>query len=259
MTLYKYQGAGNDFVIIDNYDGQHDLSVDQIRSLCDRRFGIGADGLIFYEKSEKYDFKMRFFNADGSCGMMCGNGGRCIIAFAASKGLEHFVFEAPDGVHSGSIISREGNTSVVRLKMMNVTGVKGYFMNTGCRHLVVFKRNVADLDVVKLGRKLRYKPEYAPEGTNVDFVQRCKDHLFVRTYEKGIEVETLACGTGVVATAIAAYIKGIRFSPPRDGRYIYPVYTTHHQLSVEFTPDGNSFNEIYLTGEAVHVFTADQK
>lgn len=230
MTVYKYHGAGNDFLIADGRDIDIDLSAGRIARLCERHTGIGADGVMVLERSSDADFRMRYYNSDGSGGMMCGNGGRCIVAFAADLGYESFTFQAPDGQHvaelENSVEAFSSEPRIVRLKMKDVQGAALYenrtdamfpdvFLDTGTRHLVHFVEDVGECDVVGTGRSLRYDPRFAPQGVNVNFV-RVNDFLpdgnldiDVRTYEKGVEDETLACGTGIVASSMASWIRGV--------------------------------------------------
>ncbi len=265
MIFYKYQGAGNDFLVADNRDGHINLNVSDIKRLCDRHYGIGADGLMLLEKSAKYDFRMVYYNSDGSGGMMCGNGGRCIVAFAADLGFRSFDFEAADGFHTAELLEDSGNRKIVRLKMKNVSCVKqenenSWFIDTGTRHAVRFVENLDSLDIVKKGREIRYDSIYAPEGVNANFAQvlHCGDRneiLRVRTYEKGVEDETCACGTGITACALAASIKYPEiWHPDCNGRTIVAVKALNDSLSVDFKPDGNGgFADVWLTGPAVKV------
>jgi len=273
MKLYKYQGAGNDFIILDQSESEFTLSTESIKKLCDRRFGIGADGLIIFGPSSQYDFSMKFFNSDGSSGMMCGNGGRCIISFAASRGVKprsedgRYVFEAPDGIHSGDIISCEGKKSIVRLKMSDVHLVEpfwdGLYMNTGCPHLVFACTSGIDtMDVNSEGPRWRHDPAFSPIGTNVDWTEIQGDRLRVRTFEKGVEGETLACGTGVIAAAISAFIRfGATcqaFETTSEGLLKCHIRTSCNNLEVEFLPSPKApYTNIWLTGDAVEVFTAE--
>lgn len=268
MELYKYSGAGNDFIVIDGRT--EDVSVyrqvEKICSLCSRKSGfvaadgrVGADGLMILSSSAVCDFRMEFYNPDGSGGMMCGNGGRCIAAFADSLGIKPaagraFLFEAPDGLHSAEIISQRGNSCIVRLNMIDVTEYRrelgGWFVNTGTRHLVLFVPDVESVDVEREGREHRWNPVFAPEGVNVNFVSPAQDgHLLcVRTFEKGVEAETLACGTGITASAVAAYLQSGAVSD--GGSVSYEIQARQDRLSVEFVPDGDCFREVYLTGPA---------
>lgn len=283
MKFYKYQGAGNDFLIADNRDASIveregvlysavsglDWSM-QISELCDRRYGIGADGLMLLETGEDCDFRMTYFNSDGSGGMMCGNGGRCIVAFAADLGITHFDFHAADGFHSAEIVSSEGKSKVVRLKMKDVSGItaydsldavsvpsKGCFLDTGTRHYVRFVDDLDNYDIVAEGREIRYNaPELQPIGANVNFVQPTSGILKVRTYEKGVEDETFACGTGIVASCIAAYCEGVTptYIYKECGRVKFDVQAKRDPLSVDFIPSvSDEFSDVWLTGPAAYV------
>ena len=269
MKFYKYQGAGNDFLIADNRDGSIQLTTAQIAALCDRRYGVGADGLMLLESSPEYDFRMVYYNSDGSGGMMCGNGGRCIVAFAADMGIEHFDFDAADGFHVAQIIAEEGMTKTVRLKMKDVEGYEyhealtgpecasnGYFLDTGTRHYVRFVPGLDAYDILTEGRDIRYNAEeLQPIGANVNFVEPYEGGVKVRTYEKGVEDETFACGTGIVASCIASYVNGV--SPSRiydDGRVRYDVKAKRDSLSVDFVPtDEIVAQDVWLTGPATYV------
>lgn len=283
MTLkfYKYQGAGNDFLIADNRDGSIRLTAGQIAVLCDRRYGVGADGVMLLESPDENlssdelrqstdGFRMTYYNSDGSGGMMCGNGGRCIVAFAADMGIVNFNFMAADGHHSAEIISSDGKEKTVSLQMKNVsecvhydslTGVDvpsdGYFLDTGTRHFVRFVRGVDEYDVVSEGRDIRYgAEELQPVGANVNFVEPCGGILKIRTYEKGVEDETFACGTGIVASCIAAYKEGIAPSSESAGIVTYDVKAKRDRLSVTFKPMEPSYGvaeNVYLTGPATFV------
>lgn len=273
MTFYKYQGAGNDFLIADNRDGGIILSENDIRTLCDRRYGFGADGLMLLENSRSHDFKMVFFNPDGSCGMMCGNGGRCITAFAARIFAEResnnvkrlFAFEAADGLHHAEIT--EWNETLtrmtIRLGMSDVNGISyipeenGYFLDTGARHFVKFmEAGLEDAEILYEGKRLRHSSLFAPQGANADFVQPAQDILMVRTYEKGVEDETYACGTGIAASAVAAWKAGY-LKQGEDGKVRTAIKAKRDMLSVEFIPgnDGGSAHGIILTGPAVMIGT----
>ena len=269
-TFYKYQGAGNDFLIADNRDGSIHLSVERIAALCDRRYGVGADGLMLLESGGEYDFRMVYYNSDGSGGMMCGNGGRCIVAFAADMGMTRYDFEAADGFHTAEIIASEGLSKTVRLKMKNVdsclryeslAGVKvpsdGFFLDTGTRHYVRFVSGIEGYDVVSEGRDVRYNAEeLQPVGANVNFVEPASGILKIRTYEKGVEDETYACGTGIVASCLAAYAAEISpSSVAADGRVLYDVKAKRDMLSVDFMPgtDGMLAEDVWLTGPAALV------
>ena len=267
MKLYKYQGAGNDFLIADNRDGVIALTAQQVAKLCDRRYGIGADGLMLLESSEDYDFRMVYYNSDGSGGMMCGNGGRCIVAFAADRGLKHFDFDAADGFHTAQILEDRSGVKIVRLKMKDVhgyeqyeslTGVNvqsdGYFLDTGTRHYVRFVSGLEEYDVVAEGRDIRYNAkDLQPVGANVNFVEPYDGGVKVRTYEKGVEDETFACGTGIVASCLASYVHGLKPTAIcQDGRVRYDVMAKRDSLSVDFIPDQLA-KDVWLTGPATYV------
>ena len=269
VTFYKYQGAGNDFLIADNRSGDLQLSTEQIASLCDRRYGVGADGLMLLENSLEYDFRMVYYNSDGSGGMMCGNGGRCMVSFAADQGIVHFDFEAADGFHTAQILAAEGTQKTVRLKMKDVatmlkyaslTGVnvtsEGCFLDTGTRHFVRFVDGLDSYDIVSEGREIRYKgQELQPVGANVNFVEPFDGGVKVRTYEKGVEDETFACGTGIVASCVASYVNGLQPSEScSDGRVRYDVQAKRDLLAVDFVASEKIVAEdVWLTGPATYV------
>lgn len=260
MHFYKFQGAGNDFVLIDQRERrwltrQHG---ETIKWLCDRRFGIGADGLILLEYHNQYDFEMVYFNADGNESSMCGNGGRCIAAFAQKIGVtgEKCRFWAIDGEHEAYI---DPDTQLVSLKMTDVQQVENeenvFVLNTGSPHYVRFEHNIREADMVKEGRAVRYSERFAEKGINVNLVEKMADgSLEIRTYERGVEDETLACGTGVTAAAIAAYIHEKTEAAPM----LIRVKARGGDLSVRFMPHANgSFSELWLTGPAEFVFDGD--
>ena len=269
MTFYKYQGAGNDFLIADNRSGELHISTEQIASLCDRRYGVGADGLMLLERSAEYDFRMVYFNSDGSGGMMCGNGGRCMVAFAVDLGIEHFDFDAADGFHTAQILAASGAQKTVRLKMKDVadiqkyeslTGVnvpsQGCFLDTGTRHYVRFVEGLESYDIVSEGRDIRYNgQELQPVGANVNYVEPFDGGVKVRTYEKGVEDETFACGTGIVASCVASYVTGLKPSETfEDGRVKYDVMAKKDALSVDFIPSETLVaKDVWLTGPATFV------
>lgn len=270
MKFYKYQGAGNDFLIADNRDGAISLTPEQVASLCDRRYGVGADGLMLLEQSDCHDFRMVYYNSDGSGGMMCGNGGRCIVAFAADRGLTHFDFEAADGFHTAQVLSDADGVKTVRLKMKDVDEIRhfdvldgpsvpseGYFLDTGTRHYVRFTDDVDGYDVVGEGCDIRWNAvELMPTGTNVNFVEPSEGFLKVRTYEKGVEDETFACGTGIVASCIAAYVHGVCPSAKEGDSVRYDVHAKRDCLAVDFVPSGEvgfPVSDVWLTGPASYV------
>ncbi len=339
IHAYKYQGAGNDFVIIDNRTGEFDkISPECVNRLCDRRFGIGGDGLMLLGKSERYDFSMRYFNSDGPEGTMCGNGGRCLVAFASKMGLEKFEFEAIDGYHKADVLQKGEHANIVRLKMIDIddfgpftpSSTEGrsellkaasleydaapdcFFINTGSPHYVEYVKNVADYPVDALGKYWRWHKDFE-KGTNVNFVEviptspnsaikalqqygilgaeeNLCGSLKVRTYERGVEAETFACGTGVTASALTAFRRRMlqldmsetpdaatsasAANPARPcttvpaecahgHKYIYAVNALGGELAVEFEYEkeaGNvsgKFRNIYLTGPATFVFETD--
>ncbi|WP_075348756.1 diaminopimelate epimerase [Algoriphagus marinus] len=249
ISFYKYQGTGNDFVMIDDRNEVFDLTdLDLISKLCDRRFGVGADGLILIRNHADLDFEMIYFNADGSQSM-CGNGARCAVAFSEFLGIVHHKtnFLAIDGPHEAVI-----EDGLVQLKMGDVETLekKGddIFVNTGSPHHIRFVEKVREYPVYEKGKEVRFDQEYAPAGTNVNFVEKIDvDELFVRTYERGVEDETLSCGTGVTAAAIA-------FSKDKPTSNV-KINTLGGQLSVKFQslPDG-TFQDIWLIGPAKQVF-----
>lgn len=270
MDIFKYQAAGNDFILIRSLESRAELTGQEIVRLCDRRYGIGADGIIILEKSKVHDFAMRFYNNDGSSGMMCGNGGRCIVDLAWRSGLRHsgedgsWTFEAPDGIHCGKVLSSEGKCSQVRLGMNDIRDIEeihipaddgqeptAWKMNTGTDHLVIFRNGIDSMDVQYEGSRWRYAPQFAPRGVNVNFVQpsRNGNPLHIRTYERGVEYETLSCGTGVVAAAAAAWLRG-------DHSGKYTLRTTHDTFSVSFSRRNGTFSDVMIEGPVQQVFQA---
>lgn len=255
VHFYKYQGTGNDFIIIDNRENSIQLTTDQIAQLCDRRFGIGADGLMLLENHEELDFSMSYFNSDGNESTMCGNGGRSLVRFANHLGIikDKTIFNSIDGVHQAVINSN----NTISLEMQNVDSVnkvnQNFFLNTGSPHYVTFKEDVKNIDVFKRGKEIRNSSEFSPGGTNVNFVEFIDDKIFVRTYERGVEDETLSCGTGVTASAICASIV------QNTDKNSYDIITKGGNLNVSFKKVGNSFQDIWLTGPAEMVFKGEIK
>lgn len=269
MDIFKYQGAGNDFVLVRSLDSRAEFTEQEIIRLCDRRYGIGADGLIIMEDSPLHDFSMRFYNNDGSSGMFCGNGGRCIIDLAWRSGLPasgtdgSWTFSAPDGLHSGKVLSHDGRRSRILMGMNDIVSVEeihlpeesgqettAWKMNTGTDHIVIFRENIADMDVQSEGRRWRYAPQFAPKGVNVDFVRSTGaggSLLHVRTYERGVEYETLSCGTGIIAAAAAAWLRG-------DHSGKYTLRSTHDTFSVSLQRRKGIFTDILIEGPAEQVF-----
>lgn len=261
LKFYKYSGAGNTFVVIDGrtIDASRFKRKEVVHALCMEH---GTDGLMVLENSDKADFRMSFFNPDGSGGMMCGNGGRCIVAFADVVGVKPFhtkeyAFEAADGIHHAEILSHLGECKQVRLEMHDVDAVEevagGFFLNTGAPHFVLFVEDVEKVDVETEGRRLRSDGMFGPEGTNVDFVSVDADSvLHVRTFERGVEGETSACGTGITASAIAACTKGIASTRVGDV-HTYEVQARQDRLSVDFRQDGRAFVDVHLTGPTLNL------
>lgn len=253
LKFEKYQGTGNDFVILDHFHQElPSLNPAQIRRLCHRQFGIGADGLMILSRKEGYDFEMKYYNSDGAESSMCGNGGRCLVKYAQQAGLHNttYRFWAIDGEHEAEI---DMNGSV-RLKMKDVTEV-AYFnnhmvLNTGSPHFVKLTQHVAEVDVVATGRDIRYSTTFAAEGINVNFVEPInEDSIYVRTYERGVEDETLSCGTGVTAAALMC-------AHNEKGFNTVEVKTPGGNLRVEYDKiDDQHFENIWLCGPATHVFS----
>lgn len=253
IHFYKYQGAGNDFILIDHrMSPLREISYDRIKKLCDRRFGIGGDGLMFLTAHEQYDFEMHYFNADGRPGSMCGNGGRCIVAFAKHLGVidRETNFLAVDGPHYAKI-SAEGNwidLQMIDIETINRDG-EAYVLNTGSPHYVAQMQDLESYDVFNHGKAIRNNDTYRNEGINVNYVEDKGDHLFVRTFERGVEDETYACGTGVTAVALSmAMQKG------QTGHIKTPVKVLGGDLRIEFDYDGRQFTQVFLCGPAEKVF-----
>lgn len=270
VHFYKYQATGNDFVVLDNRSAQYKLTVDQIKQICHRKFGVGADGLMLIEKHPLLDFNLIYFNSDGSQSL-CGNGSRAAVQMASDLGIVNgkAKFNAYDGEHSAELRA----SNIIKLKMNDVISAnligEDYFINTGSPHHVRFVRNIMEYPVVEEGAKIRYSDDYKPGGTNVNFVELLPDNtIFVRTYERGVEDETLSCGTGIVASALASALFKNFTSPVH-------VKAQGGELSVEFTPAsmrqtgasivGESsqsghrgiFQDIFLIGPAKLVFEGD--
>jgi diaminopimelate epimerase len=252
LQFDKYQGTGNDFILIDNRKSSIKLSVAQIAFLCDRRFGIGADGLMLLENADGYDFRMVYYNADGNESTMCGNGGRCIVAFAKKLGVvgNNASFIAIDGAHTATV-NEDGTVSLQMQDVQEVLYADGYTqLNTGSPHYVVFVDDVTTTDVFNTGRSIRNSERYRPKGINVNFVQRLTDSsIHVRTYERGVEDETYSCGTGVTAAAIAA-------SRNATGHICTDIKTPGGNLLVSFDKkDASHIVNVILHGPATFVYT----
>jgi diaminopimelate epimerase len=257
ISFYKYHGTGNDFILVDNRRLKWKPATEQLAVLCDRHFGIGADGMMLLEEREGYDFGMTYFNSDGKESTLCGNGGRCISAYARMLGISgnSVSFMAVDGPHRADILSYSPARSVVSLQMKDAEIEKlskgHFFTDTGSPHYVILSKGIDRLDVVKEARKIRYDTCFAEAGTNVDFVEPFTDHIFVRSYERGVENETLSCGTGVTASALV-FAASQQFSGGT-----LQVRTKGGTLSVSFSRNGLRFSDIRLEGEAMMVFSGE--
>ncbi|PCI10719.1 MAG: diaminopimelate epimerase [Flavobacteriaceae bacterium] len=253
IHFYKYQGTGNDFVMIDNRNlhfPKDDIQL--INKLCDRRFGVGADGLILLENADDADFNMVYFNADGTESTMCGNGGRCLVAFANQLNIidSKATFNAVDGLHQATF-----NDGIVSLQMIDVNKVEThenyFFLDTGSPHHVEMVNGIEQFDVKTIGAKIRNGAPYFEEGTNVNFVEAINDNsIKVRTYERGVEDETFSCGTGVTAAAIATFDAGITKENNID------IEALGGKLSVSFEKENDTYKNVFLTGPATFVFQA---
>ncbi|MEX8549302.1 MAG: diaminopimelate epimerase [Mucilaginibacter sp.] len=256
QIFYKYQGAGNDFILIDNRLQQFNHQQPELISrLCDRRFGIGADGIIFLQVKEAFDFEMVYYNADGKPSSMCGNGGRCIVAFARFLGLidRETNFLAVDGPHYAKI-SESGDW--VSLQMIDVDTInrdgEAFVLNTGSPHYVELVENLEQKNVFQDGFAIRNNPVYKKDGININFVEPIEDGFFVRTFERGVEDETYACGTGVTAVALA-----MAKHQQKTGTVFTPIKVLGGDLSVKFNYDGTVFTDIFLEGPAFQVFSGE--
>ncbi len=253
LTFYKYQGTGNDFVMIDNRQKtfpKKDSNL--VSSLCDRRFGIGADGLILLEGDQDFGFGMVYYNADGNEGSLCGNGGRCFVTFAKHLGLidDKMIFMAADGVHEASITK-----DIVSLKMQDVLDIRqkpnAIFLDTGSPHHVQLVQGLSDFQVYKEGARLRYGI-YGKPGSNINFVEPSENGSFaVRTYERGVEDETLSCGTGVTAVALALHSIG------RLRRNEANIQTQGGELKVTFNINDGKYTDVHLIGPAKLVYKGE--
>jgi diaminopimelate epimerase len=256
INFYKYQGAGNDFILIDNRtDAVKNIDKQTVAKICDRRFGIGGDGLMLLENEPGFDFKMVYYNADGNEGSMCGNGGRCIVAFAKHLGIitDMTKFLATDGVHHAKI-SEAGNW--VSLQMIDVADInndgEAYVLNTGSPHYVKLTAGLETKDVYNEGYAIRNNDTYKQEGINVNFVEKRGDGYFVRTFERGVENETYACGTGVTAVALA-----MAKHDNQTGTITTPIKVLGGDLNIRFDYDGETFSNIFLEGPAELVFEGE--
>lgn len=258
LNFTKMSGAGNDFIVIDNMAGKINLTVPQISKMCARQTGIGADGIIMPERSKDYDFYMRFYNSDGSEAEMCGNASRCISRFVHLHGYagKKIKFLAKDGPHTAQIMAGTN----VKIEMTDPTpvqdGIKvtaagkeftGGFVNTGVPHFVIEAKKLDTIDIVTPGREIRFSKKFAPKGTNVMFIEKAKDGYAIRSYERGVENETLACGTGATAAAIVLASRRKTKSP-------LVFYAPGGTLKIYFENQGGSFRKVYLEGPAEIVF-----
>ncbi|MCZ2222150.1 MAG: diaminopimelate epimerase [Chitinophagales bacterium] len=252
INFSKYHGTGNDFIIIDNRNNSIHLTTEQINFLCNRRFGIGADGLMFLHEAKNYDFEMKYFNADGNEGSMCGNGGRCIVQFAFDNGIikDNYHFMAIDGVHEAKF----NDAKTIHLKMQDVLQVEqradnSFVLNTGSPHYVKQVSSLENFNVTEQGKLIRYNNEFREKGINVNFVQLLNNNTIkVRTYERGVEDETLSCGTGVTASALI-------FANNPKGSNNINVKTLGGNLSVSFDKENNhTYKNIWLCGSATFVY-----
>ncbi|WP_293889368.1 MULTISPECIES: diaminopimelate epimerase [unclassified Sphingobacterium] len=251
IRFSKYQGAGNDFILVDNRQNAFDRADEAlVAKLCDRRFGIGADGLMLLQQNENYDFEMVYFNADGREGSMCGNGGRCIVAFARDLGIitDKTVFLAVDGIHHASL-----SADLVNLQMIDVQDFArdgdAYLLQTGSPHYVEFVENLAHKNVYQDGYAIRNNATYGKDGINVNFIEAERDGYFLRTFERGVEDETYACGTGATAAAMAVAIQ-----QNLTGDIHIPIRVLGGQLYISFHKNGQHFTKVFLKGPAQFVF-----
>lgn len=251
IKFYKYQGAGNDFVLIDNRNNDFDrFNEDLVKKMCDRRFGVGADGLMLLQQSKEYDFEMIYFNADGREGTMCGNGGRCIVAFGRDLGIieNKTDFLAVDGPHQAVIHANEVNLGMINVDEVEKDG-NAFVLNTGSPHYVLEVQDLKNFDVYQKGHSIRYNETYKDKGINVNFIEKEENGYFLRTYERGVENETLACGTGATASAMAIAIK-----ENKNGFIEIPIRVLGGQLYISFDKKELSFKNVQLKGPAELVF-----
>ena len=254
IKFEKFQGAGNDFIILDNRDSIYSyLNFEQIKTICNRNLGVGSDGLILLESSIDSDFEMKYFNSDGTLSSLCGNGGRCIVAYAHKHGLIgiHTRYNAVDGFHEAQVISN----NQVRLKMNDISNImhfdKALVLDSGSPHYVEFNNDISKLNVKKLGRKIRKFEAFNPDGINVNFIQKENERkFFIRTYERGVENETLACGTGAVAAAV-----GMHYLGKTAGETKIELLALGGRLIVDFSCNNKTYENIHLQGPANYVFS----
>lgn len=252
INFSKFHGAGNDFIMINAIKNEIVLSEELIFKMCDRRTGIGADGLIILMHSDNHDFRMRYYNCDGKESTFCGNGGRCIAAFAHQQGIikNEATYEAVDGIHKAKVTETSSNEYLVELTMRDILSYKldddSLLIDTGSPHYVKKVMNLDSMDVNAEGAMIRYDKNISSDGVNVDFLLNDNGNIRIRTYERGVENETLACGTGVTASAMAASLW--------YGGNDIDIYTQIAKLNVRFDKENNTFKNVVLTGPAAHVF-----
>ncbi len=252
IRFSKYQGAGNDFIIINTFDSEIELQQKQIEFLCDRHFGIGADGLMTIHKDKELDFFMRYYNADGDEGSMCGNGGRCIAKFAFLNNISgsEVKFRAIDGQHTAKVFDKE-----VFLSMNDVNKISsfddGYFLDTGSPHFVTFRKNLSSINTKLEGEKIANELRFKPNRTNVNFIEIKESENLISTFERGVEDETLACGTGAIASALS-----LHYSNKIKSNKI-KISAKGGTLTVSFNFINNSYHNIVLSGPAEFVFLGE--
>lgn len=253
LDFFKYHGTGNDFILLDNRKNDIPEDTEFIQRLCDRKFGIGADGVILLSYKRDFDFLMSYYNSDGLPGTMCGNGGRCVVAFANQLKIIHDTakFMASDGVHEGRILDKKNNIWYISLSMNDVNEIQeadnNYVIDTGSPHYVQFVNNLNEFDVFAEGKRIRNNTQFSTGGINVNFVEIEDSNIFVRTYERGVENETLSCGTGVIASALSSALR-------TDKEKCIDVKSRGGMLKVYFEKEDNRFSNIRLEGPATFVF-----
>lgn len=248
LEFFKYHGTGNDFIVMDDRHEQFECQNQSlIQDLCDRHFGVGADGLILIQNQAGVHFKMRYFNADGLPGSMCGNGGRCAVHLAKELGIigQEGEFEAPDGRHHARMINGKISISINEVSEIKPMEM-GLFVDTGSPHVICFYEDIADLDVDEIGRKMRQ--EFSEQGANINFVMQNHDGFKMRTYERGVEAETLSCGTGATAAAVAILETG------RSQDSSIELNTRGGRLEVGLQKQGSTYKNVWLTGPVVQVY-----
>ncbi|MFZ6052989.1 diaminopimelate epimerase [Halocola ammonii] len=250
LNFYKYHGTGNDFILVDDRRNNFtSIDLRTIQKLCERRFGIGSDGIIFIRECDDADFEMDFYNPDGSKSF-CGNGSRCAVSFANRLGMisEACTFRAVDGMHEAKLVGERVSVKMRDVEEVEV-GIDHHFIDTGSPHYIVYRDDINSIDLVKEARIIRYGERFAEEGTNVNLVKETSEGVFVRTYERGVEDETYSCGTGVTAVALSYGL----LHP--EANHVN-IETKGGKLEVSFRSAGeNRFSDIWLTGPAKRVFT----